>query len=80
MKGGNIMIKLNDCVHCQPNGNLLKPFKGTVEKLYERTAMVLVTDYHPDDHWRVVELTGRVIVALKNMQPQLETVPARIDE
>lgn len=74
------MIQLNDIVHCQPNGNLLRPFIGKVEKIYERSAMVTVTEYHRDDHWKVVELTGRVIVALNRMQPQLAFAPAVVSE
>lgn len=72
------MIQLNCLVRCQPNGNLLRPFVGKVEKIYERTAMVTVTEYHRDDHWKVVELTGRVIVALNRMQPQIAFAPALV--
>lgn len=61
------MIKLNDTVKCQPNGNLTCEFVGTVEHIYERTAMITVTQHHPNDHWKLMELMGRVIVSLDKL-------------
>ncbi|MTV83327.1 hypothetical protein [Secundilactobacillus folii] len=72
------MIKLNDVVKCQPNGNLTCPFVGTVERIYERTVMVTVTEHHPNDHWKLMELMGRVIVGLDKVElHDLQLEPVR---
>ncbi|MCH5461527.1 hypothetical protein HC026_10705 [Lactobacillus sp. LC28-10] len=68
------MIKINDIVTCQPNGNLTCDFVGRVEHIYERTVMVTVMDHHPSDRFKVAELMGRVIVAKDKVKTQAETV------
>lgn len=63
------MTKLNEVVYCEPNGNLTRPFVGQIEKIYERTVLVRVLGHHTCDRWKVIELTGRVIVAIKKTRP-----------
>ncbi|WP_054711097.1 hypothetical protein [Secundilactobacillus paracollinoides] len=52
------MLKVNDLVNCQPNGNLKQSFVGQIEKIYERSVMVKIIDHHIEDRWKVIELTG----------------------
>lgn len=67
------MIRINDIVTCQPNGNLTCTFVGRVEHIYERTVMVTVMDHHPKDRFKVAELMGRVIVAKSKVKTQAQT-------
>ncbi|GAX04398.1 hypothetical protein IWT140_02036 [Secundilactobacillus pentosiphilus] len=67
------MIKINDIVTCEPNGNLTCSFVGRVEHIYERTVMVTVMDHHPSDRFKVAELMGRVVVAKSKVKTQAET-------
>ncbi|WP_288531221.1 hypothetical protein [uncultured Secundilactobacillus sp.] len=69
------MVKLNEIVYCEPNGNLKQPFVGRVEKIYERTVLVKVLGQHDCDRWKVIELTGRVIVAIKKVKAAVLTTP-----
>ncbi|KZL41780.1 hypothetical protein [Secundilactobacillus collinoides] len=61
------MLKVNDLVQCQPNGNLKRSFIGQIEKIYERSIMVKIIDHHIEDRWKVIELTGRVIVRMQSV-------------
>lgn len=71
------MIKINDIVTCEPNGNLTCAFVGRVEHIYERTVMVTVLDHQPCDRFKVAELMGRVIVAKTKIKTQTETAQQR---
>jgi len=70
-----IMIKINDIVTCQPNGNLTCPFVGRVEHIYERTVMVTVLEHHPNDRFKLAELMGRVVVAKSKVEVQTNAAP-----
>ena len=69
------MMTLNSLVYCEPNGNMTQPFIGRIEKVYERSVMVAIVGHHHCDRWKVIELTGRAIVALSKIRPAAMTTP-----
>ena len=59
-----------ECFCCDSNRDThwLYLFEGYVEKVYEKSAMVIIRTTHPDDDHLVVERGGRTIVPFKEMR------------
>lgn len=60
-------IAVGDRVKCQKNGNTDHDFYAKVEKVYENSAFVTITNYDLRDDINVAELQYRAVIALKKM-------------
>ncbi|QEA32256.1 hypothetical protein [Secundilactobacillus malefermentans] len=63
-------VKVDDKVICSPNGKFKNSFVGIVEKLYTRSAMVKIIEFHPDDRWQAIKLSEKTIVAFDNIESE----------
>ncbi|WP_318764888.1 DUF2187 domain-containing protein [Lactiplantibacillus carotarum] len=61
-------ITVGDRVKCQKNGNTDYDFYAKVEKVYENSAFVTITNYDLRDDINVAELQYRAVIALKKMK------------
>ncbi|MGX4645442.1 MULTISPECIES: DUF2187 domain-containing protein [Holzapfeliella] len=58
--GQNVKAKVEE--------DMKKPFSGTIEKIYENSVMLTITDNDKEDDNNVMELNKKIIVNLKNIK------------
>ena len=61
-------IAVGDQVRCQKNGNTDYDFYAKVEKVYENSAYVTITNYDKRDDVKVSDLLYRAVIAFKKMK------------
>jgi uncharacterized protein YkvS len=61
-------VKLGIIVDAKSVEELKKPFQGKVEKIYENSALLEITDYDPVDKGTVSDLNNKMVVSFKNMK------------
>ncbi|KRK32526.1 hypothetical protein FC07_GL001950 [Loigolactobacillus bifermentans DSM 20003] len=62
-------IEVGNLVRCKANGNMEADFSGTVEKVYENSALIAVTEYDEKDNMNIEDLQHKVIISLTKMKP-----------
>lgn len=58
-------IRLGDSVACKVKEDMEAPFTGTVEKKYENSVLLSITDYDTRDKQNATELNFKIVVNLK---------------
>ncbi|GAW64005.1 hypothetical protein FC65_GL000993 [Ligilactobacillus acidipiscis DSM 15836] len=61
-------LKIGDQVSCKKFGSLKHDFVGTVEKIYDNSAMVSIDKYDESDNITVTDFHNRAIVRLSSMK------------
>lgn len=61
-------IKLGMIVDAKSVEELKKPFQGKVEKIYDNSALLDITDFDPIDKNAVSDLNNKMVVAFKNIK------------
>lgn len=62
-------IKVGKTVQCKANGNMEADFAGIVEKVYENSALVAITDYDTKtDRMNIQDLQNKTVVSLSKMK------------
>lgn len=59
-----------ECFICDSKRNTpwRYPFEGFVEKVYEKSAMVIIRTTHPEDDYLIADRGGRTIVPFREMK------------
>ncbi|MCX2456229.1 DUF2187 domain-containing protein [Lacticaseibacillus nasuensis] len=77
-------IRLGDSVACKVKEDMDAPFTGTVEKKYENSVLLDITDYDQRDKQNVTELNFKIVVNLKaitkNFGGGVEPEPEEADD
>ncbi|WP_390407284.1 DUF2187 domain-containing protein [Lacticaseibacillus jixiensis] len=58
-------IHLGDSLECKVKEDMEKPFTGTVQKMYENSALLDITDYAAADKQNVAELNFKIVINFK---------------
>ncbi|HIZ96284.1 MAG TPA: DUF2187 domain-containing protein [Candidatus Ligilactobacillus excrementavium] len=61
-------LKIGDQVNCKRFGSLKHDFVGTIEKIYDNSAMVSIDKFDKSDNVTVTDFHNRAIVRLGNMK------------
>ncbi|WP_049762104.1 DUF2187 family protein [Latilactobacillus sakei] len=61
-------LNIGDIVTGKVNEDLESAFTGTVEKVYENSALVTITDFDAVDKANVSELNNKIVVNLKQLK------------
>lgn len=61
-------LAVGDNVKCQKYAGLTHDFEGRIQKIYENSAMVQITQHHEEDRMTVGDFHNRAIVSLKKMK------------
>lgn len=61
-------LNIGDLVTGKVNEDLESAFTGTVEKVYENSALVTITDFDAVDKANVSELNNKIVVNLKQLK------------
>lgn len=61
-------LKVGDKVTCDKFASLTHDFVGTIEKIYENSAVVEIVEHHKDDNIVVSDFHDRAVVALDHMK------------
>lgn len=64
-------IHLGDALECKVKEDMEKPFTGTVQKLYENSALLDITDYATADKQNVTELNFKIVINFKAVRKNL---------
>ncbi|NVY97168.1 DUF2187 domain-containing protein [Lactobacillus sp. DCY120] len=70
-------IKIGDILQGQVEEDMEKPFVGTVEKLYNNSVLIHITDYSPEDEDNVAELNHKIVVAGSGLKKSKNTPKAK---
>ncbi|WP_057896062.1 hypothetical protein [Liquorilactobacillus oeni] len=62
------MFNIGEKVKCKKFGTLTHDFVGSIEKVYENSAMVAILDHDASDEVAVNDFHNRVIVRLRDMK------------
>lgn len=62
-------VKLGAVVNAKSEEELKKQFQGTVEKIYENSALLAITSFDDVDATAVSDLNYKLVVNFKNMKP-----------
>ena len=62
-------VELGAVVTAKSEEELKKPFQGTVEKIYENSALLAITSFDDVDATAVSDLNYKLVVNFKNMKP-----------
>ncbi|WP_099974132.1 DUF2187 family protein [Lactobacillus terrae] len=60
-------LKIGETYSCEVEEDMDFPFKGKVEKVYEHSALVEITDVDPKDETNKMELNNKIVVSIKNI-------------
>ncbi|KRL60808.1 DUF2187 family protein [Latilactobacillus fuchuensis] len=60
-------LNIGDVVTGKVTEDMDAPFTGTVEKVYENSALINITDFDPADKTNVSELNNKLVVNLKQL-------------
>lgn len=74
-----IYYKVGDVVAAREFGPLEHDFSGEVEKVYDNSIMIAITDFNPADQSGVNELNGRAIVR-KDAAKMIKKVPRTAED
>ena len=61
-------LKIGDQVACKKFGSMKHDFVGTIEKIYENSAMVSIDKNDEEDNITVTDFHSRAIVRLSKMK------------
>ncbi|MFD1484392.1 DUF2187 domain-containing protein [Lacticaseibacillus baoqingensis] len=61
-------IHLGDSLQCKVKEDMEKPFTGTVQKVYENSALLDITDYASADKQNAAELNFKIVINFKAIQ------------
>ncbi|MEJ6347725.1 DUF2187 family protein [Holzapfeliella sp. He02] len=61
-------LAVGQTVKAKVEEDMKKPFSGTIEKIYENSVMLTITDNDKEDDNNVMELNKKIIVNLKNIK------------
>lgn len=61
-------LNIGDLVTGKVNEDLDGAFTGTVEKVYENSALISITDFDAADKANVSELNNKIVVNLKQLK------------
>ena len=64
-------IHLGDTLQCKVNEDMEHPFTGTVQKVYENSALLDITDYEVADKQNVTELNFKIVINFKAIEKNL---------
>ncbi|GBG94492.1 hypothetical protein LFYK43_09510 [Ligilactobacillus salitolerans] len=62
------VFKIGDQVNCKKFGSLQKDFIGTIEKIYDNSAMVSIDKFDESDAVAVADFHNRAIVRLDSIK------------
>ncbi|MCD5562418.1 hypothetical protein LOB53_09535 [Lactobacillus delbrueckii subsp. lactis] len=62
-------VELGAVVNAKSEEELKKQFQGTVEKIYENSALLAITSFDDVDAAAVSDLNYKLVVNFKNMKP-----------
>lgn len=62
-------VELGAVVNAKSEEELKKQFQGTVEKIYENSALLAITSFDDVDATAVSDLNYKLVVNFKNMKP-----------
>ncbi|MBT8897402.1 hypothetical protein ACXO2Y_03780 [Lactobacillus delbrueckii subsp. bulgaricus] len=62
-------VELGAVVNAKSEEELKKQFQGTVEKIYENSALLAITSFDDVDAAAVSDLNYKLVVSFKNMKP-----------
>lgn len=62
-------IQVGNTVRCKANGNMEADFSGVIEKVYENSALVNITDYDAKtDSMNIQDLQNKAVISLGKMK------------
>jgi uncharacterized protein YkvS len=64
-------IHLGDTVKCKVKEDMDHPFTGTVQKVYENSALLDITDYETSDKTNAAELNFKIVINFKAITKNL---------
>ena len=70
-------VELGAVVTAKSEEELKKPFQGTVEKIYENSALLAITSFDDVDATAVSDLNYKLVVNFKNMKPAKKAKKAK---
>ncbi|KRN25872.1 DUF2187 domain-containing protein [Lacticaseibacillus camelliae] len=64
-------IQLGDTVRAKVKEDMAHVFTGTVQKKYENSALLAITDYDPSDKQNAAELNFKIVINFKAVTKNL---------
>ncbi|ATO44621.1 DUF2187 family protein [Loigolactobacillus coryniformis] len=62
-------IQVGNTVRCKANGNMEADFSGVIEKVYENSALVNITDYDAKtDSMNIQDLQNKAVISFGKMK------------
>ncbi|MFR0553130.1 DUF2187 family protein [Loigolactobacillus coryniformis subsp. coryniformis] len=62
-------IQVGNTVRCKANGNMEADFSGVIEKVYENSALVNITDYDAKtDSMNIQDLQNKAVISFSKMK------------
>lgn len=61
-------IHLGDTLQCHVKEDMEAPFTGTVQKVYENSALLDITDYEDRDKQNATELNFKIVINFKAIE------------
>ena len=61
-------FQIGDRVACDKFASMSHDFVGSIEKIYENSAVVEIIEHHKDDNVAVTDFHHRTVVSLKHMK------------
>lgn len=58
-------IHIGDTLACQVQEDMEAPFTGTVQKVYENSALLDITEYQDDDRKNARDLNFKIVINFK---------------
>ncbi|MFD1430081.1 DUF2187 domain-containing protein [Lacticaseibacillus mingshuiensis] len=64
-------VHLGDSLKCKVKEDMDRPFTGTVQKMYENSALLNITDFDASDKQNVAELNFKIVINFKSIVKNL---------
>ncbi len=62
-------VQIGNTVRCKANGNMEADFSGVIEKVYENSALVNITDYDAKtDSMNIQDLQNKAVISFGKMK------------
>ncbi|WP_125551936.1 DUF2187 domain-containing protein [Loigolactobacillus jiayinensis] len=62
-------VQIGNTVRCKANGNMEADFSGVIEKVYENSALVNITDYDvKTDSMNIQDLQNKAVISFGKMK------------
>lgn len=61
-------VKVGSILTGKSEEELKKPFQGKVEKVYENSALLAITNFDPVDETAISDLNHKIVVNFKNLK------------